>query len=97
MHRFLLTTAAALALSTGAALAQSPAPAAAPVSPAMQAAEASAYSVYYDGYVFPNDGSPSNGQGADRPVAPQRGHGIFSRVYLYPPADGDDSGSSTSG
>ncbi len=94
MQRFLLTTAAALALSTGAALAQSPEPTAAPVSPAVQAqAEASAYSVYYDGYVFPNDGSPSSGQGADRPVAPQRGHGIFSRVYLYPPADGDDSSS----
>jgi opacity protein-like surface antigen len=92
MQRFVLATAAALTLSTGAALAASPDPTVTPVAPAIQAqAEASAYSVYYDGYVFPNDGSPSSGQGMDRPVAAQRGHGVFSRVYLYPPADGDDS------
>ena len=47
MQRFFLTTAAALALSTGAALAQSPDPTATPVAPAIQAAAASAYSGYY--------------------------------------------------
>ena len=93
MQRFVLTTAAALALSTGAALAASPDPTATPVAPAMQGpAAVSAYSGYYSGYVYPNEGLPSDEQYMARPTAPPPGHGVFSHVYLYPPAEGDDSG-----
>ena len=57
MHRFVLTTAAALALSTGAALAASTDPTATPVAPPIQGSAAvSAYSGYYSGYVYPNAG-----------------------------------------
>ena len=56
MQKFVLTTAAALALSTGAALAASPDPTATSVAPAIQGqAAVSAYSGYYSGYVYPNE------------------------------------------
>ena len=72
MHRFFFTTAAALALSTGAALARADRPHS--VAPAIQApAAASAYSGYYSGYVFPNDGLPSDEQCMARPTAPPAG------------------------
>jgi hypothetical protein len=92
MQRFVLTTAAALALSTGAALAGSPDPAATSVAPAIQGqAAVSAYSGYYSGYVYPNEGLPTDEQFMARPTpAPERS--VFSHVYLYPPYEGDDSG-----
>jgi hypothetical protein len=94
MQKFVLTTAAALALSTGAALAASPDPTASPiVAPAIQGpAAVSAYSGYYSGYVYPNEGLPSDEQYMARPTAPQAGHGVYSHIYLYPPNEGDDSG-----
>jgi hypothetical protein len=92
MRKFVLTTAAALALSTGAALAASPDPTATSVAPAIQGpAAVSAYSGYYSGYVYPNEGLPSDEQYMARPT-PQAGHGVFSHIYLYPPNEGDDSG-----
>lgn len=93
MHRFVLTTAAALALSTGAALAASTDPTATAVAPPIQGSAAvSAYAGYYSGYVYPNAGLAWDEQYMARPTAPQPGHGVFSHVYLYPPAEGDDSG-----
>jgi opacity protein-like surface antigen len=92
MRKFVLTTAAALALSTGAALAASPDPTMTPVAPAIQApAAVSAYSGYYSGYVYPNEGLPTAEEFMARPTAPPSGHGIYSHVYLYPPSEGDDS------
>jgi hypothetical protein len=91
MQKFVLTTAAALALSTGAALAASPDTTATPVAPAIQGpAAVSAYSGYYSGYVYPNEGLPSDEQYMARPTAPPE-RSVFSHVYLYPPAEGDDS------
>ena len=93
MHRFILTTAAALTLSTGAALAASPDSTATPIAPAIQGpAAASASSGYYSGYVFPNVGLPSDEEYMARPAAAPPAHGVFSHIYLYPPAAGDDSG-----
>ena len=91
MHRFVLTTAAALALSTGAALAASTDPTATAVAPPIQGSAAvSAYAGYYSGYVYPNERLPTDEQYMARPTAPA--HGVFSHIYLYPPAEGDDSG-----
>jgi opacity protein-like surface antigen len=93
MQKFVLTTAAALALSTGAALAASPDPTATSVAPAIQGqAAVSAYSGYYSGYVYPNERMAADEQYMARPTAPQAGHGVFSHIYLYPPNEGDDSG-----
>jgi hypothetical protein len=94
MQRFVLTTAAALALSTGAALAASPDATATPVAPPQSAV--SAYSGYYSGYVYPNEGypnegSPTNEEYMARPT-PAPEHSIFSHVYLFPPNEGEDSG-----
>jgi hypothetical protein len=92
MHRFVLNTAAALALTTGAALAASPDPTATQFDPATQGpAAVNGHSSYYSGYVFPNERLPSDEQYMARPTAPPPGHGVFSHIYLYPPNEGDDS------
>ncbi|HEY2621690.1 MAG TPA: hypothetical protein VGI78_30440 [Acetobacteraceae bacterium] len=80
MKRSLLAAAAALVVSSGAALAAG--------APQYQQPAPNGYS---DGYVFPEYGTPP----AEEPLAQQPG-GIgglrFSHVYLYPPAEGNDSG-----
>jgi hypothetical protein len=87
MKRYFLATAAVLSLSAGSALAAGPDAPTTTVAPATPpVAAASAYYGYTSGYVFPNDGSPSGTQSMARAV-PQPGHGIFSEVYLYPPAE----------
>jgi hypothetical protein len=96
MQKFVLTTAAALALSTGVALAASPDPTATSVAPAQGHAAVSAYSGYYSGYVYPNEGypneaSPTNEEYMASPTPAPDGS-IFSHVYLFPPNEGDDSG-----
>jgi hypothetical protein len=92
MKRYFLATAAVLSLSAGSALAAGPDATTTTVAPATPpVAAASAYYGYTSGYVFPNDGSPSGTQSMAHAV-PQPGHGIFSEIYLYPPAEGSDSG-----
>ena len=84
MKCILLASATTLLLSVGSASAAS-----------LFATDAASFGMgYVSGYVFPNDGSPSG----DAPTAvysppPTQadGHFHFSRVYLYPPAEGDDS------
>jgi hypothetical protein len=91
MKRYLLTSGAALILSTGGVLAAGPAPTTAVAPAAPQAAVSPYYGYYNSGYVFPDDGSPSGNQPMARAVQ-EPPEGIFSRIYLYPPAEGGDSG-----
>jgi len=81
---------AALILSGGSALAAGPLPATTDVQP--QAAASAYYGYYNSGYAFPDDGSPSGTQPMARAV-PEPPYGIFTRIYLYPPAEGADPGS----
>ena len=89
MNRTLLAATAALVMSTGAVFA-----AGSSNDPASQ----SSRGLNYDsGYVFPDDGSPSGTQPWAHPVPQQPipsgiGGLSFTRIYLYPPAEGDDSG-----
>jgi hypothetical protein len=80
MKRSLLTAAAALVLSSGAVLAAG-----------TSQYQPPAPNTYSGGYVFPEYGTPPD----EQPMAQQPG-GIgrlrFSHVYLYPPAEGNDSG-----
>ena len=93
MTRYLLAAAAALTLSTGSVLAQGTDTNMTGAAPSNQpVAAASPYYGYVSGYVFPNDGSPSGDQDMARSVVPQQGPGLFSRIYLYPPSEGSDSG-----
>src|SRR5262245_18160627 len=88
MARMILATAAALAVSTGAAFA------AGPTAPASQQPPPNGF---YSGYLFPDDGSPSGDEPEAIPVlVPPTPTGIgglsFTHIYLYPPAEGADSG-----
>ena len=91
MKPALLAAVAALLLSTGSVLA---APnATTTVTPSYQppVAAESSYYTYYSGYVFPDDGSPSGTEPMAKPI-PQPSTGLFTRIYLYPPAEGADAG-----
>ena len=91
MKRYFLATAAVLGLSAGSALAAGPDATTTTVAPtATPLGAASAYYGYSSGYVFPDDGSPSGTQPMAHAVAQPR-HGIFTEIYLYPPAEGADS------
>ena len=75
-------------MSTGAVLAAGPS--------MVSATQQSATGGYDSGYVFPDDGSPSGTEPMAHPVpqapVPSGIGGLsFSRIYLYPPAEGDDS------
>jgi len=98
MQRYLLATAAALALSTGSALAAGP-DGITTVSPATSptAAASGYYGYYSSGYLFPDDGSPSGDQPTARALPVPSGTGIFSHVYLYPPSEGADMGGGGAG
>lgn len=89
MIRTILATAAALAVSTGAAFAAS-----GPVTPAPQPLPPNGF---YSGYLFPDDGSPSGQEPEAIPVlVPPTPTGIpglyFTHIFLYPPSEGADSG-----
>ena len=89
MIRTILATATALAVSTGAAFAAD-----GPVTPAPQPLPQNGF---YSGYLFPDDGSPSGEQPDAIPVlVPPTPTGIggvyITHIYLYPPAEGSDSG-----
>jgi hypothetical protein len=80
MKRTLLTAAAALAVSSGAALAAG--------APQYQQPASNGY---FGGYVFPEYGTPPD----EQPMAQQPGsigRLRLSHVFLYPPAEGNDSG-----
>ncbi len=97
MKRYLLAAAAVLPLSTGSVLAAGSDAGTAATQASPPVATANGYYGYYSsGYLFPNDGSPSGDQPMARPSPPQQASGIFSRVYLYPPAEGSDTGGGAS-
>src|SRR5262245_23608394 len=91
MIRTILATATALAVSTGAALAAGAPPG---VPPNQQTPSNGGY---YSGYLFPDDGSPS-GEAPDAvpvlvPPTPTGISGLnITHIFLYPPAEGADSG-----
>jgi hypothetical protein len=93
MKGTLIAGAVALALSASSAFAQSASLNATEAVPATGQAPAMTYGT--SGYVFPDDGSPSGVEVT--PVVPQAptqhaGHLGLSRIYLYPPSEGSDSG-----
>jgi hypothetical protein len=90
MKRTFLIAATALSLSAGVAFAAGTDVPGTSATLAYQppVAAVSPYATYYSGYVFPNEFG-------DQPTAravPQSPHGVFSRVYLYPPSEGSDAG-----
>jgi hypothetical protein len=100
MKSIVFASAATLLLSAVPAFAQGVGPTTTEATPAYGQAQSFGMG-YISGYAFPDDGSPSG----DAPTAvyspqpPLQSSGPlkFTRLYLYPPSEGTDSGNGDSG